>query len=179
MSRTDPFDEVLRRKKMEGMSPDDLDWLIEMGEATGRSSNIAFIDDPDSPEGRAITDYIAAHNLLPPDYQDIPAEKIEEEGRRLLLPGTRIQEQKRIVMLLAHYPSRAALSALESYAAKNLDVTMATWARMAREECRGFIHEKETGERVHQVSLTITRVGRNDPCPCGSGKKYKKCCGTR
>jgi len=19
--------------------------------------------------------------------------------------------------------------------------------------------------------------GRNDPCPCGSGKKYKKCCG--
>lgn len=24
---------------------------------------------------------------------------------------------------------------------------------------------------------SITKVGRNDPCPCGSGKKYKKCCG--
>jgi hypothetical protein len=23
------------------------------------------------------------------------------------------------------------------------------------------------------------RIGRNDPCPCGSGKKYKKCCGTQ
>ena len=23
------------------------------------------------------------------------------------------------------------------------------------------------------------RVGRNDPCPCGSGKKYKKCCMTK
>jgi preprotein translocase subunit SecA len=23
------------------------------------------------------------------------------------------------------------------------------------------------------------KVGRNDPCPCGSGKKYKKCCGRR
>ncbi len=23
------------------------------------------------------------------------------------------------------------------------------------------------------------RIGRNDPCPCGSGKKYKKCCGRR
>tara|TARA_Y100000294_G_scaffold96491_1_gene89707 strand:- start:1899 stop:2186 length:288 start_codon:yes stop_codon:yes gene_type:complete len=22
------------------------------------------------------------------------------------------------------------------------------------------------------------KVGRNDPCPCGSGKKYKKCCGS-
>ncbi|MBO5148805.1 MAG: SEC-C domain-containing protein, partial [Anaerotignum sp.] len=21
------------------------------------------------------------------------------------------------------------------------------------------------------------KVGRNDPCPCGSGKKYKQCCG--
>jgi preprotein translocase subunit SecA len=21
------------------------------------------------------------------------------------------------------------------------------------------------------------KVGRNDPCPCGSGQKYKKCCG--
>lgn len=24
---------------------------------------------------------------------------------------------------------------------------------------------------------TVTKVGRNEPCPCGSGKKYKKCCG--
>ena len=24
----------------------------------------------------------------------------------------------------------------------------------------------------------VTKIGRNDPCPCGSGKKYKKCCGT-
>ena len=26
------------------------------------------------------------------------------------------------------------------------------------------------------VRRTAPRVGRNDPCPCGSGKKYKKCC---
>ena len=25
--------------------------------------------------------------------------------------------------------------------------------------------------------VTVKKVGRNDPCPCGSGKKYKKCCG--
>jgi preprotein translocase subunit SecA len=25
---------------------------------------------------------------------------------------------------------------------------------------------------------TADKVGRNDPCPCGSGKKYKKCHGT-
>jgi preprotein translocase subunit SecA len=30
---------------------------------------------------------------------------------------------------------------------------------------------------VQQVVRSGDKVGRNDPCPCGSGKKYKKCCG--
>ena len=25
----------------------------------------------------------------------------------------------------------------------------------------------------------VEKIGRNDPCPCGSGKKYKKCCGKK
>jgi preprotein translocase subunit SecA len=29
----------------------------------------------------------------------------------------------------------------------------------------------------HQVKRDAAKVGRNDPCPCGSGKKYKKCHG--
>ena len=29
------------------------------------------------------------------------------------------------------------------------------------------------------VATKRTRVGRNEPCPCGSGKKFKKCCGSR
>jgi preprotein translocase subunit SecA len=31
--------------------------------------------------------------------------------------------------------------------------------------------------QVKQIKLEHPKVGRNDPCPCGSGKKYKKCCG--
>ncbi len=27
------------------------------------------------------------------------------------------------------------------------------------------------------IKKTGKKVGRNDPCPCGSGKKYKQCCG--
>ena len=27
------------------------------------------------------------------------------------------------------------------------------------------------------MSSTLSKVGRNDKCPCGSGKKYKYCCG--
>ncbi len=35
-------------------------------------------------------------------------------------------------------------------------------------------------EQLNPAAATVRResprVGRNDPCPCGSGKKYKKCC---
>ena len=30
---------------------------------------------------------------------------------------------------------------------------------------------------VRKPVVKTVKVGRNDPCPCGSGKKYKKCCG--
>ncbi|MHC4535353.1 MAG: preprotein translocase subunit SecA [Planctomycetota bacterium] len=32
-------------------------------------------------------------------------------------------------------------------------------------------------QKVKQIKLEQPKVGRNAPCPCGSGKKYKKCCG--
>lgn len=30
---------------------------------------------------------------------------------------------------------------------------------------------------VETIRSDKQEIGRNDPCPCGSGKKYKKCCG--
>ncbi len=33
------------------------------------------------------------------------------------------------------------------------------------------------GSKPKTVRRQTEKVGRNDPCPCGSGKKYKKCCG--
>jgi preprotein translocase subunit SecA len=35
----------------------------------------------------------------------------------------------------------------------------------------------EGAVKVKTIVREAARVGRNDPCPCGSGKKYKKCCG--
>jgi len=32
-------------------------------------------------------------------------------------------------------------------------------------------------DTIRQVKRDEPKVGRNDPCPCGSGKKYKKCHG--
>ena len=62
--------------------------------------------------------------------------------------------------------------------------------QLAREE---EVIEMEAEQRRQRLALTRQsglqnaaqspvkreedKVGRNDPCPCGSGKKYKKCCG--
>jgi SEC-C motif-containing protein len=33
------------------------------------------------------------------------------------------------------------------------------------------------GSMVKPKPITVSKIGRNEPCPCGSGAKYKKCCG--
>jgi uncharacterized protein len=35
----------------------------------------------------------------------------------------------------------------------------------------------DVGTRATEPRNTKSKIGRNDPCPCGSGKKYKRCCG--
>lgn len=63
-------------------------------------------------------------------------------------------------------------------------------ATYTRKQIRDVHHEtayfkKIDGQWVYSAGQLTTKtvvregekVGRNDPCPCGSGKKYKKCCG--
>ena len=45
-----------------------------------------------------------------------------------------------------------------------------------RKQQTAAIAGTERGEKPEPIRAA-RRVGRNDPCPCGSGKKYKKCCG--
>jgi tetratricopeptide (TPR) repeat protein len=54
--------------------------------------------------------------------------------------------------------------------------------RTRAEKYRGY-KERETNSATaseeRKPALTGSKkIGRNEPCPCGSGKKYKKCCGT-
>lgn len=48
------------------------------------------------------------------------------------------------------------------------------WEKIFDEETRKELYKDQ--RNAHTVRNTV-KVGRNDPCPCGSGKKYKKCCG--
>ncbi|HEY6839058.1 MAG TPA: SEC-C metal-binding domain-containing protein, partial [Geobacteraceae bacterium] len=62
------------------------------------------------------------------------------------------------------------------------------WVQLAREEDVERMEEEQQRKRrlvfnmgdepvAQQPVKSVRTAGRNDPCPCGSGKKYKKCCG--
>ena len=49
------------------------------------------------------------------------------------------------------------------------------WDNLLSEERRKELYkEQKNSGTIHNANR---KVGRNDPCPCGSGKKYKQCCG--
>lgn len=80
---------------------------------------------------------------------------------------------------------------LEFYTPEAITERQERWERERREEekwreerelversRRRFLEEYEIDEHG-TVRRKILKIGPNDPCPCGSGKKYKKCCGRR
>jgi uncharacterized protein YecA (UPF0149 family) len=52
--------------------------------------------------------------------------------------------------------------------------TLPQWEGIFSEEKRNEIQKQF---RESKIVRNFDKVGRNDVCPCGSGKKYKKCCG--
>jgi preprotein translocase subunit SecA len=46
-----------------------------------------------------------------------------------------------------------------------------------KQKVKNISYGASTDPTVRQQPIvTGNKTGRNDPCPCGSGKKYKKCC---
>ena len=49
-------------------------------------------------------------------------------------------------------------------------------AEFRKKDDKWYFYDGKPPKQAQVVHAT-PKVGRNDPCPCGSGKKYKKCCG--
>ena len=54
---------------------------------------------------------------------------------------------------------------------------MKKWMKEHEAELRAEVQGGAAQPKVETYVHEGPRIGRNDPCPCGSGKKYKKCCG--
>jgi preprotein translocase subunit SecA len=61
--------------------------------------------------------------------------------------------------------------------ATSVDEIEETFQRKKRRELEHARMAGSSEQTVQQVVRGSAKIGRNDSCPCGSGKKYKKCCG--
>jgi preprotein translocase subunit SecA len=75
----------------------------------------------------------------------------DEEAQQALWAGARETHQ-------------AAISAMQAREAQQTEAEMQT-------------NTGSEGKKAEPIRNIGQKVGRNDPCPCGSGKKYKQCCG--
>jgi len=72
----------------------------------------------------------------------------------------------------------AVLSKCEEYGAEKVVPLEGTQPFMVCQDCGQMMLLVSENYVPENMSVSVTpKVGRNDPCPCGSGKKYKKCCG--
>ena len=58
-----------------------------------------------------------------------------------------------------------------------LPTAITTMQQFAHAIKNGLVISKPRRVLQPQAPLTVSKIGRNDPCRCGSGLKYKKCCG--
>jgi uncharacterized protein YecA (UPF0149 family) len=59
---------------------------------------------------------------------------------------------------------------------RTLHPEMEALAARARRPREAYANAPD-GPQPRTIIRKGPKIGRNDPCPCGSGKKYKKCCG--
>ena len=78
------------------------------------------------------------------------------------------------ILMRAQIPSRDADQVREA------EQRRTDYSRMQAQKTdimRAGSQDTRDRQQKHQPVRVEKTVGRNDPCPCGSGKKYKNCCG--
>jgi yecA family protein len=131
---------------------------------------------PDTPLARWAQGFADGYEWLEESW---PEELPEEAGDHL----------DTVLMVLTFFASRdVAASYLEEMGPEGetpetmaedmlrvLPEAMRDYAELA--ESFALTDEEVAEEGAVQEPVTADKIGRNDPCPCGSGMKYKKCCG--
>lgn len=128
----------------------------------------------DIPAAVALRDYLDRH--VPDDDDDYAyADRTMEDVLELFYTGARASELHDDLedMGVAEYADDPKVLV---QLATNLYNALPAWQLCGWSEQE--LREQETGQRVfYNPDGTPRKVGRNEPCPCGSGKKYKNCCG--
>ena len=157
------------------LSGEEMAEIIRAAKAAGMTSQVTFVDDPESPEGKEAIDYVNSHHWLPPDFRRLSREKVETLGQTLFNAEATLLDKKKALMLLGHRGSIEAYRILKRFV-KESPAKLKVWGDIAFEECKTFLATELSEDEQFGFNIVRSKIGRNEPCPCGSGKKYKRCC---
>jgi preprotein translocase subunit SecA len=93
-----------------------------------------------------------------------------------LLAGIRVSIAKRMFAIKAQGMEERKPAAATAGTAQHRDMSL-LGAGSASGAAAAASGSQGSTPRQAQIKRTVPKVGRNDPCPCGSGKKYKHCHG--
>ncbi|MGE5489008.1 MAG: preprotein translocase subunit SecA [bacterium] len=99
---------------------------------------------------------------------EAPPSRFGEEGEG---PGIPEEPEPQPVVSGIHAAQRAAAQQSIDDFTRNIQ------RKKVREMAELQMIGGDAGSGIGKTVIKGAKVGRNDPCPCGSGKKYKKCCG--
>jgi uncharacterized protein len=149
------------------------------GEKAAPPSDCVFRDDVlanldwDAPVSQWSRGFVRGHQWLEELWESYVPEELDEEFAATLLA-------------LSFFASPEIAEALrkESASDQPLELLATTMRRIFAKAAAEYAH---LGRSISQVLAEVAaadetprqrqKIGRNDPCPCGSGRKYKKCCG--
>jgi len=126
----------------------------------------------DSPLGQWSGGYFMGHDWLVELWDQYTPDALSEElGSCLMILG--LFSNRKLADAFHQEIAVSSGQTLEEYVASMLDMfdqAMREYAHLGRSI------QTALDEQAHQPVVSESKIGRNEPCPCGSGKKYKKCC---
>ncbi len=137
-----------------------------------RDDVLANFDD-DAPIAQWSRGFLRGHQWLEELWNVELPEDVDEEFHVAFMALTFFASRQTAENFVAETEEHS-LDTLAAAMVQVFPAAVASFARIGRS-----LHEALAEEYEEEASEPVRadKIGRNDPCPCGSGKKYKKCCG--
>lgn len=127
----------------------------------------------DAPLRQWARGFLTGHSYLDEIWNDYTPKEFDEDLGSILMVLTFFASPELAEAYLKDGKKKTSLTQFAETVVEIFPNAMIEYAHLGRSIFRA---RREAGD-LGQEPLNRPKIGRNDPCPCGSGRKFKKCCG--
>ena len=116
--------------------------------------------------------FLRGHQWLEELWEETVPEELDDELGSVLMTLSFFSSREIAEAFHSESGGEQSFEAMATAIHSVLPMAVAQYAHMGRSIAEVLAEHDANTESTHNA-----KVGRNEPCPCGSGKKFKKCCG--